>query len=814
MRRTLVHLLLIVCLVTTGFAPAAGTTATDQHVQRLPTATDVSPALQATNESATNDTATDGSATAAESVTLLTYNDVQTAAAEDGSFPRLVTAINHRRAVHGNSTVVAGAGDQIGPHALSPISQYRAPVDVLNTVRPDADVIGNHEFDYGLAEVDNVTRDSEFPWLASNLVNSTTGEPFDGTENYTVVERDGVRVGFIGLVDRGATFGKTNINFTAEGITLENYTQDGPETARYLKQQKDVDVVVALAHTGVPDAKDLARADEGAIDVIAVGDDEQFYPPQETSGTVITEAQARADYLGELNLTVENGDVTAWDGRLINTSTYEKNETASRIINDYRSEVSLDSNVTVSEVRLDARFATNYHRESNYGNLITDAMRAETGADVAITNAGGIRSDAQYGPGPITGGDVFNTLPFPNTLVTVELTGAELKETLASQVVTLESDTGQQFGEEISQQTSGVRFEWVPHENAEPKIRDVYVNRAGPDEPADWERVDENETYAVTVNSFMADGGSGYPLADKPRLEETDTLLATAVIDYLEPRESVNPQVEGRMQRVDADASDATVRADGNGKVVLTLDAPSDAESVDADSVALTAKAPGVESLSPEQVVFSAEDDRLTVRFDDAALADYASEYGTDLDLYADYNSSQFEFVYFDAARLNADVTVELDGEERENDEEEREEDDDAEVDYYQLDFIGGEPYQQLGPESGNGFYAEEDRLFRYAHGNSGEGVTSKGTAWPSAELRQCVEYGHVSQDGDTASITFTVNESCEDVTLSLAVYEKPGPGFDPSVTQTLLDSDSGTFDDGTHTLTVDLPESEDDADD
>jgi hypothetical protein len=124
---------------------------------------------------------------------------------------------------------------------------------------------------------------------------------------------------------------------------------------------------------------------------------------------------------------------------------------------------------------------------------------------------------------------------------------------------------------------------------------------------------------------------------------------------------------------------------------------------------------------------------------------------------------------------------------------------------YYQIDFIGGEPYAELGPESGNDFYAEEDRLFRYAHGNSDEGVTDLGTAWPSAELRSCVDYQHISQDGDAASITFTVAEGCEE-TLSLAIYEKPGPGFDPSATQTLLDSDSGTFGPGTYTLTVELP--------
>jgi hypothetical protein len=134
------------------------------------------------------------------------------------------------------------------------------------------------------------------------------------------------------------------------------------------------------------------------------------------------------------------------------------------------------------------------------------------------------------------------------------------------------------------------------------------------------------------------------------------------------------------------------------------------------------------------------------------------------------------------------------------------------EVGYYQIDFIGGEPYEELGPNVDNGFYADadEDRLFRYAFGNTEEGVTELGTAWPSEELRSCVDYQHISQDGDTASITFTVNESCEDVTLSLAVYEKSEPGFDRDMVQVLFDSDTGTFDSGTHTLTVELPEGDD----
>jgi 2',3'-cyclic-nucleotide 2'-phosphodiesterase (5'-nucleotidase family) len=646
--RRITTFVLLVCLVTTGFAPVTAQMATDSPQAVSNPDTSDSLAVDATNNSTT--------------VTVLTYNDIQTAAAQDGNLPRLVTLINQRRAAHDNPTVVAGAGDQIGPHALSPVSQWRAPVAVLNEMDPDADVIGNHEFDYGLEGVSGATADSEFPWLATNLVNASTGESFDGTENYTVVERDGVRVGFVGVVDEGATYGKTNIDFSERGLEVQDFRTVGPETAEYLKEERDVDVVVALAHTGVPEAKELARADEGNIDVIAVGDDELEYPPQETSGTVITEGVARAEYLSEINLTVTDGEVTSWDGRLIDvTDDIPKNETASNLIDEYRSEVSLDSTVGTTETKLNATFAANYHRETGYGNLVTDAMRAETDADVAITNAGGIRSNSVYGPGPVTGGDVFNTLPFPNTLVTVELTGSELKETLASQVITVESETGQEFGSEISQQVSGVRFDWVPREDADPKIRDVYVDTAGPNEDPDWVPVDDDETYTVTVNNFMASGGSGYPLADAPRVETTDKLLATTVVDYLQAQGTVAPEPEGRMQRVTTEVApeDSTVEVDGNGKVVLTMDAPANATGVVADSFYAVPPQPGSETVEAEQVTFDDEADRLVVRFDDAelaALADGADE--RDLELYGEYQSTEYDRAYWSSSRLNADFTA------------------------------------------------------------------------------------------------------------------------------------------------------------
>jgi 5'-nucleotidase/UDP-sugar diphosphatase len=619
-------LILLVCIVSSGAIPALGV---------------------GTGGRLADTGSTDVTANNSTNVTILSYNDIQTAAAKDGNLPRLVHRIDERRAAHDNPTFVMGGGDELSPHALSPVSKWHAPVDVLNLIGPDADTVGNHDQDYGADAFANASRVSDFPWVVSNLVNETTGKTVKGTNRYDVVERDGITVGIVGAVYPGVD-GSVSENLSARNITAKPVVPTIRKYERVLREKEDVDVMVVLLHEGTNEAETVAMQTD--TDVVLTGHDEVVYRPRVVNGTIISETRARAEFLSEINLTVEDGDVVAANGRLINTTdATPKNETASRIINDYRSEVDLDSTIAYSETALDARFSTNYHRESNYGDLVTDAMRAKTGADVAITNAGGIRSDAVYGPGNITGGDVFNTLPFGNEVVTVELTGHELEETLASQVTTLESEAGQQYGEEIAMQVSGVRFEWVGHEGRD-QIRDVYVN---------GEPLDPNATCEVAVNDFMAGGGSGYPLADKPVVQRTDELLSTTVVGYLKEKGRITPTTEGRIQRVDTTLDDASVSLNEHGKVVMHFDAPADYDGTVADTFVVST--PDDRTVAAEKVTYDAEEETLMVRFDDAELAALLGcERTANLDLYGSYSSSKYDQVYFDHSRLNADVTVML----------------------------------------------------------------------------------------------------------------------------------------------------------
>jgi hypothetical protein len=128
-------------------------------------------------------------------------------------------------------------------------------------------------------------------------------------------------------------------------------------------------------------------------------------------------------------------------------------------------------------------------------------------------------------------------------------------------------------------------------------------------------------------------------------------------------------------------------------------------------------------------------------------------------------------------------------------------------VQYYQVDFVVGEPLEQVGPEDGE-FYNDQQRLIRWLLGSTEEPVNDTGSAeWnlPN-ETKECIEATDIEvQESGTASVEFTVAEGCE-LTLSLASYDKPGPGFDRSMTQTLHDAVTETLGPGTHTFVVDLP--------
>jgi 2',3'-cyclic-nucleotide 2'-phosphodiesterase (5'-nucleotidase family) len=594
--------------------------------------------------SPSDDDGTNGTDVEGPTLTVLSYNDIQTAASNPKAMGRLKGAIDARRAAHDNPTVVVGGGDEVSPSSLSPVSNWTVPIRVLNTIDPAAELIGNHDLDFGFDAVENFSAASSFPWVVANIQQTDAdGGNVPGTSNYTIVERDGVKIGILGLVSEEVKF-DTAVDFAEKGYTVTDYLNTGKRIATKLKEEKGVDVVVATIHIGVPEAKRLARSSDD-IDVIVTGHDEIEYPPETTSGTVIMEAQARAAYLAELNLTVGDNETAMESGRLIDVVENDAipvDETVERIVNDSRKKF-LSKTAGRTTVRLDSTFASNYAEETAWGNLITDGFRAKTGAEVAVTNAGGIRGDFVIEPGPVTYDDVYTSLPFGNYLVTKSMTGEKLYQLLESQVTPLTD----RFGGQASLQVSGVSYEFTDRPDADRKLTDVHV---------DGEPLRMDATYNVTINSFMAgwtfEERYGWNMSDLPTVGTDFTLYGTAVVEYVEANSPVSPEGVDRIRRITRSVGPAGIARSGD-TATLTYDVPAAVGRIDPGTFRVENETHAVVNATGATL----SDGTLTVTFDADELRRLRAA-STNLELYGLYNDTEFDAERngWDQSKLNGEI--------------------------------------------------------------------------------------------------------------------------------------------------------------
>ncbi len=159
-----------------------------------------------------------------------------------------------------------------------------------------------------------------------------------------------------------------------------------------------------------------------------------------------------------------------------------------------------------SKVALDAGSAENRTRETNVGNMVTEAFRNATGADVALMNGGSIRADTIISPGPLTKRDLLSILPFKNKVVKLELTGATLRAVLENGV----SRSAEESEPGRFPQVAGLRFTFDAGRPPGSRVVDVTVNR---------QPLDDNRKYTLATTNFLAiDGGDGYTVLKGARL--------------------------------------------------------------------------------------------------------------------------------------------------------------------------------------------------------------------------------------------------------------------------------------------------------
>jgi 2',3'-cyclic-nucleotide 2'-phosphodiesterase (5'-nucleotidase family) len=468
-------------------------------------------------------------------ITIVHVNDVHSRVEqtdENIGYAKLSAFVKRLKAENPN-TLLLDAGDTMHGQTIANLERGGSIVRMMNAVGFDAMATGNHDYNYGYERLLELAGEASFPVLAANVYKA------DGTRlfaPYAVLETGGVRVAVFGLATPETTY-KTHPK-NVEGLTFADPVAEAGRIVAELEGKADA--VIALVHLGLDEASvDTSRklAEEvPGIDLIVDGHSHTALPEGlEAGGTLIVQAGEYSKYIGVVDLVVGPAGAKAKNARLIpagETSGIEPDPAVLAVIEEVKAgqEALLSEIVGKTRVDLDGEREHVRTGETNLGNLIADAMLFETGADVALTNGGGIR--ASIPAGDITKGQVITVLPFGNYIQTKKVTGAQLLAALEHGVSAYPEPLGG------FPHVAGLTFKIDPDKPAGERVHDVRVG-ARP--------IDPEAVYTLATNDFLAAGGDQYTMLAEPPTTGDFASLEEAVIRYLQAKGEVAPAKEGRI---------------------------------------------------------------------------------------------------------------------------------------------------------------------------------------------------------------------------------------------------------------------------
>ena len=304
------------------------------------------------------------------------------------------------------------------------------------------------------------------------------------------------------------------------------------------------DLVIAVTHTD--HSQDYALQDSHKFDLIVSGHDHDLRMGWDGI-TAYVETSTEANYLPIVDLNVvvtpASGDkkrTVTWspEFRIVDTATVTRDPDTQKIVEELKTKLSaeLDVKIGTTTNELSSERAVVRGEESAMGNLIADAMVAQSGADVAVTNGGGIRGNKVYPAGTVlTRKDVFTELPFGNKTVVEEISGADLLAGLENGFSQVEQGAGR------FPQVSGLMVTADLTKAPGARVQTVTVN-GKPLDPA--------ATYKLATNDYMIGGGDGYTAFSKGKVlgdPSAAHLMASDVIDYITAKKTVDAKVDGRI---------------------------------------------------------------------------------------------------------------------------------------------------------------------------------------------------------------------------------------------------------------------------
>jgi len=470
-------------------------------------------------------------------LTIVHTNDVHSRIEGDDSeligFPRFATFIKQVKEENPN-TLILDAGDITHGTPDVNITQGEAMIDLMNKIGYDAMAPGNHDFNYGYNRLVELKSMADFPILGANVVPQSGKMDLD---EYVIKEVAGLKIGIFGLATPETKYKSSPKN--TEGVDITDPIAKAKEMVEKLQAEK-VDMIIAISHLGLDEGSEIKSSDVAkqvdGIDLIVDGHSHTLLENGMQYGdTLIVQTGEHLKNIGVVEVTFTNGKITDMNSKLVKFEEVKDltpDESIVGMIKELRlkNQDILSQVIGKTNVRLVGEREIVRTQESNLGNLMTDALLDVTGADVAITNGGGIRASIEVGD--ISRQNVVDVFPFGNYGVKLEVTGKDIVEALEHGVTDYPAAAGK------FPHVAGMTYKIDPSAEAGNRVYDVMIK---------GQPIDLNKTYTLATNDFMAIGGDAYTMFIGKKIIGEYSAFDEILADYIKKIGEVNAQVEGRI---------------------------------------------------------------------------------------------------------------------------------------------------------------------------------------------------------------------------------------------------------------------------
>jgi 5'-nucleotidase len=489
-----------------------------------------------------------------------------------GGSETMATLVDQLREGHKNNIFVA-AGDLIGASPLLSAMFHDEPtIESLGMMGLAISSVGNHEFDEGKDELLRMQNGgchptdkcqgphpftgAKFRYLAASTIDRSTGKTL--FPPYEIREFDGIPVAFIGLTLKGTAnivspVSTAGLEFTDEADTVNALV---PEL-----KARGVETIVVLIHEGgyptgdgnynecpgvVGPIVDIVKKFDRAIDVVISGHSHQAYVC-EIDGRLVTSADKYGTLVTAIDLKLDSQTRDVASARaenfIVRIGALAKDPEQTALLAAYDKLAAPIANRRAGSVVETLSRIPNLAGESPLGDVIADAQLAATsanangGAVMAFTNPGGIRTDiARKEDGAVSYADLFASQPFRNQLVTLTLTGAQIRQALEQQWLDPKRPR-------ILQVSSGFAYTWDNAKSYGEHIAAEAMSLNG-------ERIDPAKSYRVTVNDYLTFGGDGFTVLKQGTAQQYGVYDIDALYGYFQDKSPIAPVTPGRIERV------------------------------------------------------------------------------------------------------------------------------------------------------------------------------------------------------------------------------------------------------------------------